>query len=242
MKKVLLSLAASALCIAGFSQANYTIIDAMSTDIVGTTQYFYVPNSTLDTRVFTVNNISGSSKSVKVRKTILVLNDATSQAYFCTNANCYSATQSLSYTVNMAVGGSFTLTTDYSSNLTGVSQVRYTVYDINNTSDSSIVIFNYNSSPAGINANVAVKASISNPMPNPASSVFNMSYKLGSTSTNGAKLVVYNMLGASVLESEVTETEGTVRMDVSTLDQGVYFCSLIADGKTLATRRLVVSH
>jgi hypothetical protein len=50
------------------------------------------------------------------------------------------------------------------------------------------------------------------------------------------------MLGASVLESEVTETEGTVRMDVSTLDQGVYFCSLIADGKTLATRRLVVSH
>lgn len=241
MKKTLLALAFAGFSVAAFAQ-NYTVIDATSTDVIGTTQYYYVPNGTTDTRIYTVNNVSNSTKSLKVRKTILLLNDAGSSAYFCTGTNCYSPTDVLSYTVTTPAGGNFNLTTDYYSSVSGVSQVRYTVFDINNTADSSTFIINYDNSPAGINANVAVKASVSSPMPNPASSVFNMNYKLGSENPNGAKLVIYNMLGANVMQADITSAEGTVRMDVSSLEQGVYFCSLVADGKTVATRRLVVSH
>jgi len=69
-----------------------------------------------------------------------------------------------------------------------------------------------------------------------------MNYKMGSASTTNSKLVIYNMLGDRVMETRVEEVDGTVRMDVSTLDQGIYFCSLESDGKTLATKRLVVTH
>jgi hypothetical protein len=50
------------------------------------------------------------------------------------------------------------------------------------------------------------------------------------------------MLGERVKETTIEEMEGVVKMDVSTLGQGVYFCSLESEGKTLTTRRLVVAH
>jgi hypothetical protein len=50
------------------------------------------------------------------------------------------------------------------------------------------------------------------------------------------------MLGAVVRTEAVSEIQGTVKMDVSTLENGVYFTSMEVDGKQVATKRLVVSH
>ena len=55
-------------------------------------------------------------------------------------------------------------------------------------------------------------------------------------------MVIYNMLGDRVMETVVEENEGTIKMDVSSLEQGIYFCNLESDGKMLSTRRLVVTH
>lgn len=139
--------------------------------------------------------------------------------------------------------GSFDLTADYTpDNTSGTGRVRYSVIDQNNPSDSATLEIVYNCTPTGINTHAIVKSSISNPAPNPASSVFAINYKLGSTSTEGSIMSVYNMLGVRVMQVPVEDFEGTLRMDVSDLDQGVYFCSLESDGKVLATRRLIVSH
>ena len=43
-------------------------------------------------------------------------------------------------------------------------------------------------------------------------------------------------------EQSIEENDGTIRMDVSTFNQGIYICSLESEGKTLVTRRLVVTH
>jgi hypothetical protein len=55
-------------------------------------------------------------------------------------------------------------------------------------------------------------------------------------------MVVYNMLGAVVKTENITDASGAVRMDVSTLENGVYFTSLEVAGKQVSTKRLVVTH
>jgi hypothetical protein len=242
MKKHLLAIAFLGITAAA-NAGNFSITDASSVNVAGTTQTYNIVASSTDSRIFTVMNNNATQVNVKVRKTVIQQHHPSSTTWFCTDLNCYAPTTTLSPSFAMAASGTFDLTIDIDPyNQTGVSEVRYAIINQMNTSDTSFVTVIYNIGPAGIANNVAVKASISNPMPNPASAQFSMTYKLGSSSTAGAKLMVYNMLGAVVMETEITSAEGTVRMDVSTLDQGVYFCSLVSDGKTHATRRLVVSH
>src|SRR5574337_554090 len=150
MKKQLLVLAFAGIT-AGLSAQNFSIVDNSSANITGTTQTYYVPNNALDTRTFAVHNLTGSAATIKVRKTIITLADASESAYFCTDQNCYSPSQTLSLSVNMTSGGQFILTCDYDpASVNGVSSVRYAVIDQSNM-DSVTVIFNYNASPTGIN-------------------------------------------------------------------------------------------
>jgi Secretion system C-terminal sorting domain len=246
MKKQLLVFALAAVSSLLSAQApSFVIYDENGTAVQGTTQTYWVPSSVTDVRHYASININSSSLSVKVRKTVLQINDAGATTWFCTDQLCYAPTTIITPTaMTVGAGSQFDLSIDFNPNgVTGVTQVRYSIINQANTADSTwfIVVYNIAAGPAGVNPAVIVKPSVSNPSPNPASSVFNMSYKLGTGNTQ-AKMVVYNMLGESVMVETITDAEGTIRMDVSTLDQGVYFCSLEADGKTLLSRRLVVTH
>lgn len=245
MKKHLLVAAFAAITTLASAQS-FSIVDGAIGSLNGGTFNYWVSTSVTDTRIATVTNTSAANLNVKVRKSILQLNDAGATVWFCTDQNCYAPSTALSSQFTMgASGGLFDLTYDFNpNNATGVTQVRYSVINQANPADSAwfIVVYNLSNSPTGVvNANVG-KPSVSNPMPNPASSVFSMNYKLGSAASSNAKVVVYNMLGSVVMENPVNDSEGVVKMDVSTLDQGIYFCTLESDGKALATRRLVVSH
>lgn len=246
MKKLLLSLSLLGLFGSASAQMTMVLTDSAGNVVTnGSTVNFTVSCSALDTRFWHFTNAGGSQINVKVKKTTMVLNDPGATVYFCTGTNCYSPAQTLSLNVALAgSGGTELLTTDhYPNSVAGVTTVRYTIVNQANVLDTAYFIINYTAvcSPGGINSASIVKPSISNPAPNPASSVFAINYKFGSTTNAGAKMVIYNMLGARVMETEVEGLEGTLKMDVSRLDQGVYFCSLESDGKTLATRRLVVA-
>jgi hypothetical protein len=243
MKTRLLAIALGALTSLAAAAQNYSVIDSLSNNLVGTNVSYTVPAHLIDGKNYTVHNLSGNQVTVKVKKTTIYLNDPGSTVYFCTGTNCYSPTQTLSLNVTVAAGGTFLLTCDhFPNNVAGATQVRYTVINQANANDTASFIITYNSVPTGIATHTFVKPSISNPAPNPASSMFSISYKMGTATPQEAKMVVYNMLGERVMEARVEEMEGIVKMDVSTLGQGVYFCSLESDGKTLTTRRLVVAH
>lgn len=244
MKKYLLTLALGAFISFSASAQSYSVVeDSTTTDVVGTTINYTVANNLLDTRIFTVNNLTGSQVTVKIKKTTIYLNDPGSTIYFCTGSNCYSPTQTLSLNVIMPAGGNVLLTCDhFPNNMPGLSQVRYTIINQANANDTASFSITYNALPTGIATHTIVKPSISNPAPNPASAMFSVNYKMGSTNMESAKMVVYNMLGERVMESAVEGSEGVMKMDVSTLGQGVYFCSLESDGKILTTKRLVVAH
>jgi Secretion system C-terminal sorting domain len=243
MKKTLLAL--TVLLTAGsLSAQNLMIHDVANGNAMvnGQTLNYTATAGNTDTRDFMVMNGQMQQVTVKIRKTVLVLNDASSSTWFCSDQNCYSPATTLSPVVTMASSGTFNLFVDYApgASTSGITRVRYAVFNTANPNDSAYIVIEY-TTPTSVNSIQALKASVSNPMPNPASATFSMNYKLNTTPAS-AKMVVYNMLGAQVMETEITDVEGTIRMDVSDLQQGIYFCSLVADNKTLATRRLVVTH
>ncbi|HTL81876.1 MAG TPA: T9SS type A sorting domain-containing protein [Bacteroidia bacterium] len=241
MKKLLLCIPVLAIT-ASVNAQNFTINDGTS-NIQGTTVSYNVANNVTDTRTYTVTNVSAGSLTVKVKKVNEALNDPGASTYFCTDQNCYSPAATYSMNVAMNANGSFVLSCDFDPNQQpGLTTVRYTVIDQANNADSVNFVINYNSQPTGIASVVNIKPTVSEPMPNPAASSFSMKYQLGTTPVNKTKFVIYNMLGSVVKESEVEETEGVLKMDVSELESGIYFCSLVSDGKTMATKRLVVSH
>ncbi|MGL4597350.1 MAG: T9SS type A sorting domain-containing protein [Bacteroidia bacterium] len=180
---------------------------------------------------------------VKARRVNLQLNDPNTLVWYCMRIRCYGPNTPLS--ANDTIFGNAPLDfsthyvpTQYSS---GISRIQYSAFLVSNPNDSAVFYVEYDT-PSGILSNLSSNSiSLANPTPNPATNTVSMNYKMTNTPAS-AKLVVFNMLGAQVMETEITSNEGTVRMDVSILEQGVYFCSLVADNKTLTTRRLVVSH
>jgi hypothetical protein len=242
MKKHLLSIALFSISALASAQ-NFAITDAGTNVVTGATLTYTIDQSVQDSRHYTFTNTSSGSINVKVRRTILQLNTPTATTSFCTDINCYPPATNMSVQFPVNGMGSFDLTADYTpDNTSGTGHVRYTVINQSNLSDSATFDIIYNATPTGISTHAFAKASISNPAPNPATSVFSINYKLGSTSTEATTMIVYNMLGVRVMQTPLEDFEGTLRMDVSGLDQGIYFCSLESDGKILATRRLVVQH
>lgn len=78
--------------------------------------------------------------------------------------------------------------------------------------------------------------------PIPASTNTTISYSIPEKYTS-ARIIVKNTLGSVVKAMNVpTGKSGKVNMDVSNLNSGVYFYSIIADGQTLSTKKLVVKH
>ncbi len=245
MKKLLLA-SVTTLFAAGLSAQSLSITHATQGGIAnGSTLVYFVDQATaLETHDFDVHNTTGSSVTVKVRKAIQSQASPNSVFYFCTDQLCYTPSTVVSGNVTVNSGGQFLLVTDFTpDNTTGTSIVRYSIFNTANPSDSVYFFIEYHVSPTGIGTHSTVKANIGSPMPNPAASVVNMNYNLGTSYGQGvAKMVIYNMLGEAVRTETLVDAEGTFRMDVSTLGNGVYFTALEVDGKQLSTKRLIVSH
>ncbi|MFM2018665.1 MAG: Secretion system C-terminal sorting domain [Bacteroidota bacterium] len=245
MKKLLLVSVPAMLALSLSAQSSFSLTDVNQASVVsGSTIVYYVDQATsLETHDFDVHNVSGNNLTVKVRKAVQSFASAGSVFYFCTDQLCYAPSTNLSGNVTLNASSQFLLVTDFTpDNTTGISIVRYSVFNTANPSDSIYFFIEYHVSPTGI-ADNNVKANIGSPMPNPASSVFNLSYNLGSSYGKGqATIVIYSMLGTIVRTETLEAAEGTFRMDVSALESGVYFASLEVDGKQVSAKRLVISH
>ena len=73
--------------------------------------------------------------------------------------------------------------------------------------------------------------------PNPATSEVRIDY---STNNSNSRLVVFNMTGNKVSETALAESEGSVRIDVSTISAGVYMYGIENNGKISNIKKLVV--
>ncbi len=195
---------------------------------------------------FIVKNTSGAAISNKVKKTVLG-SQMGQDIYFCYQSVCYTPATLASQTVSLGAGqqfpnggGAYGLRTEFDNNsVVGAASVLYRIYDVNNTTDEVLVTINYNVIATGIES-FTNNVSVSNAYPNPVADILKISYNLNATAIN-ASVKIYNALGSLVKSIPVNSTKSISQIDVTDLEEGFYFYNLVANGKSSATRKFVVS-
>ena len=245
MKKIITTIFFLSAAIVGMGQS-IVLLDVNDNIITNTTVDEYVGfNSNVITDVH-ISNSTNVSRTYKCRRAILSM-AADDSTQFCFGGLCYG------FQTNI---GSLTLTVaphdtvDFSGNgfhcdfVSGSSNVtRYVYYrfeDPANTTDSSFVIIKYNLL-LGVNEASNAVANISNPSPNPSSSLVSINYNINSSSQK-AKLVMYNLIGKEVKQITLNDKQGIAKINTEEMPSGIYFYSLLVDDKMISTKKLVVSH
>lgn len=164
--------------------------------------------------------------------------------YLCFG-NCYSSSIYVTPPVVLSPSGNpelfsmhFQAEEDYTAVAGQEQSMTYYIYPADATDDKFVinVIFKYSLDNT---ADLASTAMFSEAYPMPASNVVNFDYDLPA-STNNAMLVIYNMMGQEVIRHDISGISGKASINVSDLNDGIYFYSFVINGKTEKSSKIVV--
>lgn len=187
-----------------------------------------------------IKNTSNVVKEVKFKKIEKVLVQD-SENSFCFAGQCYDPTIYISPTFVTVQPNEIDTTCkpEYNSNgRSGTSQIVYVFFDKNNINDSVSVTVNYTTSTS-IETQNRLQTEYIKAFPNPCNSTVTFGYKVKPQAVSsqivisniiGEKLETINLYNKNDLEKEI---------NISHLQSGIYFYSLISDGKILETHKLV---
>ncbi len=249
MKKLVLILALNIFVIS--LKAQLKIIDpTTSVEVLNSYSVQISPGSPTHSFDFEILNEYSTSKTIKIKRYLLQYTSG-QDVYYCFGTNCYNASTNPVFiptqNVTLASGGmlpngagTYGLKTDFDdNNVIGTSLVRYTLYDINNTSDSVSFTINYEVNSVGLKQNESLKYSMNPCMPNPAKQYTNIYYEIKNNEGN-SKLILFDILGNNVREIRLTESNGIQKIDLNGLNEGIYFYTLHINGKNMVSRKLIV--
>jgi hypothetical protein len=238
MMKLLLSIAFIALTTITFGQS---ISIAHDGNPIEPNSTLYVIGDPMDAVIqvhVDVTNTTGSDLQIKAKKVIQEGDTlANTSNYFCWGA-CFPPFVYESGEVLVAAGQTTDeFTGDYEpKTVPGKSMITYVWWVADNPSDSVAVQVEFNASPANI---IEQESVISRAYPNPATDNVTFDYSLSGNASD-SYIVISNILGARVMEIPVTDNEGSVRMNVSELTEGVYFYSLVSEGVKVETQKIII--
>lgn len=187
-----------------------------------------------------VKNKSTNSIPIRVKKKDLYLVSGTENS-FCWGQCEPPGVDTSSSVITLAAGVSDknSFVGDYSAlGFAGKSRVMFTFFVDNNPNDSTSIIIEYNAGSAvGFFKPIA---SVDNfqAFPNPAKSMVNINYN-GSNLVN-AKIEIRSIIGTLAKTITVNAQSGEFKFDVSDLNNGVYFYSLLINDKTLISKKLII--
>jgi hypothetical protein len=236
----------SAFAVAGFAQslelsnshgvipANAIIIQEGSPDSIELITYM------------NVKNVGTKAIDVLCKKSQLSMQETT-EVTMCWAGGCYPSSVNISPNAqNMAVGQTITefvghyLQSNFQHLQSGESVVRWVFYDQKNVNDSMSVTIKYTSYPLGVEDANTRPAVLSNAYPNPADANATFSYSIPA-GTSGV-VIVRNLLGATMQSERLPSVSGKYSISTGNLGDGIYFYSLMIDGKISQTKKLVVKH
>ncbi len=189
-----------------------------------------------------MKNISSSSQTYKVIRTVKTL-PGDQKTNFCFAGGCFPDTTNISpSSLTLSPG---VLDNNFSAHVSphaygGSALVYYKFYNIKDNNDTIGIYIQTEVWHLGIENLLNSRADLGNAYPNPANEKFTVEYTV--TNEGTANLVLRNILGATILEQAVSNGNGKVQINTADLPEGIYFCSLFVDGKSLSTRKLVIRH
>jgi hypothetical protein len=213
---------------------NTTIVQPGSTDSLELVTYL------------NVKNISNNQLKVLCKKEEIKILDST-EMLMCWAGGCYPSTVFVSpKSLSMAAGST---NTGFSGHYiqssgnhipSGESIVRWVFYDMSDSNDSVSVTIKYLTYPTGIEDIKATQGKLSDIYPNPVCGDAVCNYAI----TNGSQgaILIRDILGTTVDKQSLPSTRGKATISTTNLTDGIYFCSLLVDGKIFQTRKLMVKH
>jgi hypothetical protein len=76
--------------------------------------------------------------------------------------------------------------------------------------------------------------------PNPSNGHFDVNYLL--KGTRPAQFVLYNIYGQLLLKRDMVENIGKLQIDMKNVASGIYFGSIIHEGKLLKTEKITITN
>jgi len=217
---------------------NITIKDVDNNDITGgsiTVQG--VPSDNLLELPLKITNNSGSAIDVKVKKEEISIVTG-SENYFCWGS-CYTPDVTVSVdfiTIDAGATDSHGFTGDYKpKGNEGETSIRYTFFDMNNTSDEAVVTVKYNASNSTKITTVKNEGYISKVFPVPATNFANIQYNF--TNATSIKLKIYNLQGIKIEEIIINKKNG--KYELKNYKQGIYLYKFLQKGKVLNSGKFI---
>jgi len=201
----------------------------------------------LDNRVtnhLDIKNTSANTITVQCQKTNLIL-PLGGESFYCFAGNCYSASStSPSTSADLLPGQQFSFANSDADahsgyydayGASGVAEVQYCFYDVNDPSDQTCVIIIYDCSGAmGIN-DFNELSEMSEFYPNPANGLTHFTF-------NGkkAQLKIIDILGNEVKVLQL-EQPGIKKTYLTDMSKGIYFGKLVINNKVTTIKKLIVN-
>ena len=199
------------------------------------------PDESVDMTFIGINNVSSNDVTIKVVMRINQISEGNT-AQICVNGACLNTLSSNPFTI--AAGETFSkFDIQYSYENTNTTNLTISFVDAN---DESIVYKSF-TVKYGVNLSTIQQMEkviplLVNAAPNPADALTNFRYSIPNKYDN-ARLIVRSPLGA-IIKQIPLKVGASSKISFSTLDltNGVYFYAIVADGKTLVTKKLIIKH
>ena len=123
----------------------------------------------------------------------------------------------------------------YEDGVFGYVVVKYSAYEERHPENRVSIVVKFHKSGEGIDTYMRPML-MSQAYPNPASSFVNFDYDFDGNLT----AVVYNILGQEVLRQNLNTNFGQLTFPVADLNDGIYFCTMMVNGRAFATQKFIV--
>jgi hypothetical protein len=189
----------------------------------------------------TVENISENSLEVMASRQVINGLQGTTN-YFCWTA-CYLPSTNVSTSPTSFDAGEINenlFSVHYSPNNTlGSVTIKYCVFDNNNPSDSACTNVTFNALTTSVDDEFFTNG-FSEFYPNPTTNTARINFSLLSADLE-TKIVLTDMLGNTIVERQISEQNGTLNFDLSSVKSGLYFANIFVGNELKTIKRLVVT-
>ena len=243
MKKTLLTFAVVLLTVFSMNAQDLTL--SWDGEAIGDTVLVWGDPSEFEIVFHAVlHNNTDNGMQIKVRRKRLSMLEETSSA-FCWGL-CFPPGTDESADARLIMANSSSTDEEFSGHYTtagkiGTSMVEYTFFNADNESQYVKVVAKYWASPNGIAEDAMNGGSISDIYPNPATSLVSIDFNMPAE-VNSAKVSIVNLLGAVVKESVIERSSNKLTMDISELEGGIYFYTVLVNGDVFKTKKLVIKN
>jgi hypothetical protein len=187
-----------------------------------------------------ITNNATSNMKVRAKKVILDTVPG-SENYFCWTS-CYLPQVYIGDTLTIKAGetNKFNFSGDYEPyGNAGKSRIMYVFYNNADPNDSVAYIAEFNAG-SGVGYYTLERVDVKlNVFPNPASNFINIDFNIPGNFSQ-AKFEIRNVLGSVVSQTNITARNGQMSIDVSNLQRGVYFYTLMVDEQAILSKKLVI--